>query len=83
MKLKVRPKKSESSYLYLDHATLNAGEGKVVAPCAVQLATMLNCWASTGDTRSISSCADTARDLRRCMGTAVCRSPPLSSELLI
>lgn len=44
---------------------------KPLAPCAVQLATMLNCWASAGDIHSTQACAEAAKDLQRCMAGAV------------
>ncbi|KAF8333979.1 uncharacterized protein EI90DRAFT_2915710 [Cantharellus anzutake] len=52
----------------VDHLKVRPRKVKNAAPCALQLATMLNCWASKNDFRSIGPCADAAQSLRLCMG---------------
>ncbi|KAF8610085.1 hypothetical protein BDV93DRAFT_601151 [Ceratobasidium sp. AG-I] len=39
-------------------------------PCAGELATMLGCWASSGDIKSAGACAEAAKVLHDCMRTS-------------
>lgn len=39
--------------------------------CAVQLSTMLSCWAATGDLHSANQCKEAAQTLFHCMRTTV------------
>ncbi|ELU44875.1 CHCH domain-containing protein [Rhizoctonia solani AG-1 IA] len=43
----------------------------VNTPCAAELATMLGCWASSGDIKSAGACAEAAKVLHECMKTSV------------
>ncbi|KAF8321653.1 hypothetical protein DL93DRAFT_2051244 [Clavulina sp. PMI_390] len=65
----------------VSHLKVRPRKEKVNAPCAVQLATMLNCWASFGDTRSQAQCADAARALHTCMGGAARMPKPRRSTI--
>ncbi|KAF9818905.1 hypothetical protein IEO21_02443 [Rhodonia placenta] len=40
------------------------------AVCGVQLASMLGCWAASGDTHSVGPCQESAKALYECMRTA-------------
>src|SRR5258708_16434547 len=80
--LKVRPKKCEchtSTWAYpgANRNDVPLSPAKGVAPCAIQLAKLLNCWASRSDLQSTGPCAEAAQDLRLCMRGAL-RAMPTS-----
>ncbi|EGF98116.1 uncharacterized protein MELLADRAFT_113837 [Melampsora larici-populina 98AG31] len=41
-----------------------------VTSCALELSSLLQCWATTNDLQSIGACSEVAKNLSRCMVTA-------------
>ncbi|BFZ55165.1 hypothetical protein PYCC9005_002205 [Savitreella phatthalungensis] len=54
-------------------------KGKESVPCGAEMAAMLACWASHGDTADAKQCAAFADNLKKCMSTTVKQPPKVNT----